>query len=260
MSGLDALLSALSASFAAGLGTSVGALAIFTTRTLSARLENMLLSAAAGVMLAASFFSLLQPAIGLAAVQLGSPVTGALLVIAGLLAGGYGLKLLHERIPHEHFHSGREGPSAEHLRRIWLFVIAISLHNFPEGMAVGVGFAQGDARAGLPLAAGIGLQNVPEGLAVAVSVGSAGYSRGQAFLVASLTGLVEPLGGLLGGSAVWLAEVLLPPVLAMAAGAMLFIISDEIIPETHRSGLQQVATLSLMGGFALMMLLDAVLG
>jgi zinc transporter, ZIP family len=183
-----------------------------------------------------------------------------LLVIGGLLAGGYGLHLLHGRIPHEHFHSGREGPSAEHLQRIWLFVIAISLHNFPEGMAVGVGFAHGDVAAGLPLAVGIGLQNIPEGLAVAVSLASAGYTRLQAFLVASLTGLVEPVGGLVGGSAVWLAELLLAPVMAMAAGAMLFIISDEIIPETHRSGLEHVATLSLMIGFALMMLLNSLLG
>lgn len=219
-----------------------------------------LLNGAAGVMLAASCFSLLQPAIDLGTQTLGGPVPGVLVVIAGLMAGGYGLHLLHDSIPHEHFHSGREGPSAEHVRRIWLFVIAISLHNFPEGMAVGVGFAHGDFTTGLPLAVGIGLQNVPEGLAVAVSLASAGYGRLQAFLVASLTGLVEPVGGLVGGSAVWLAQVLLAPVLAMAAGAMLFIISDEIIPETHRSGLQHVATLSLMGGFALMLLLGAALG
>jgi len=257
---VEVVLSALYASFAAGLGTSVGALVVFTTRSLTPRTENVMLSAAAGVMLAASFFSLLQPAIDLATDQLGDPVVGVLLVIAGLMAGGLGLHLLHGRIPHEHFHSGHEGPSAEHLRRIWLFVIAISLHNFPEGMAVGVGFAWGDADAGLPLAAGIGLQNIPEGLAVAVSLLSAGYTRVTAFFVASGTGLVEPVAGVVGGSAVWLAELLLAPVLAMAAGAMIFIISDEIIPETHRSGLQHVATLSLMGGFALMMILNAALG
>jgi zinc transporter, ZIP family len=259
-SSIDILQNALIASFAAGMGTSLGALIIFTARTLSRRTENVLLSAAAGVMLAAACFSLLQPAVVLAIDVLGGPLPGTLVVVAGLMAGGYGLHLLHERIPHEHFHTGREGPSAEHLKRIWLFVIAISLHNFPEGMAVGVGFAHGDVSAGLPLAVGIGLQNVPEGLAVAVSLASVGYSRTQAFLVASLTGLVEPVGGLVGGSAVWLAQALLAPVLAMAAGAMLFIISDEIIPETHRSGLQHVATLSLMGGFAVMIVLDALLG
>jgi ZIP family zinc transporter len=256
---LETLRNALYASFAAGLGTSVGALAIYTSRSLSTTTENVLLSAAAGVMLAAAFFALLQPAVELAAVQFGGPVPGVLAVIAGLMAGGFGLHALHNRIPHEHFHTGREGPSVEHLTRIWLFVIAISLHNFPEGMAVGVGFAQGDVSAGLPLAVGIGLQNIPEGLAVAVSLASAGYTRTQAFGVASLTGLVEPVGGALGGSAVWLAEALLAPVMALAAGAMIFIISDEIIPETHRSGLQHVATLSLMGGFALMMVLDAAL-
>ncbi|MEQ8858053.1 MAG: ZIP family metal transporter [Pseudomonadales bacterium] len=257
---VDTLLNALYASFAAGLGTCVGAVAIYSTRRLSDRAENVLLSGAAGIMLAASFFSLLQPALDLAGASLGGPLAGTLLVIAGLMAGGYGLHLLHERIPHEHFHAGREGPAAEHLRRIWLFVIAISLHNFPEGMAVGVGFAQGDVDSGLPLAVGIGIQNIPEGLAVAVSLASAGYTRTQAFLVASLTGLVEPVGGVIGGSAVWLAEMLLAPVLAMAAGAMIFIISDEIIPETHRSGLKEVATLSLMAGFALMMVLNAALG
>lgn len=260
MSTLETLQNALLASFAAGLGTCVGAILIYTRRELSPRTENIMLSAAAGVMLAASFFSLLQPAIALATEQLEGAVPGVLLVIAGLMAGGYGLHLLHDRIPHEHFHTGHEGPSSEHLRRIWLFVIAISLHNFPEGMAVGVGFAEGDMSTGLPLAVGIGLQNIPEGLAVAVSMVSASYTRTQAFLAASVTALVEPVGGLVGGSAVWLAEILLAPVLAMAAGAMIFIISDEIIPETHRSGLQQVATLSLMAGFALMMMLDAALG
>ena len=257
---LETLSNAVLASFAAGLGTCVGALAICTTRTLSWRTENILLSAAAGVMLAASFFSLLQPAIALATVQLGGAVPGVLLIIVGLMAGALGLSALHERIPHEHFHRGREGPSVEHLRRIWLFVIAISLHNFPEGMAVGVGFAHGDVGTGLPLAVGIGLQNIPEGLAVAVSLTSVGYTRLQSFLAASLTGLVEPVGGLVGGSAVWLAELLLAPVLATAAGAMIFIISDEIIPETHGSGLEKTATLSLMSGFALMMVLDAALG
>ena len=258
-SALDTLQNAVLASFAAGLGTCVGALAIYTTRELSSRAENILLSAAAGVMLAASFFSLLQPAVALAAEQVG-PVPGTLLVIVGLLLGGFGLYALHERIPHEHFHIGREGPSAEHVQRIWLFVIAISLHNFPEGMAVGVGFAHGDLATGLPLAVGIGLQNVPEGLAVAVSLASAGYTRLQAFLVASLTGLVEPVGGLVGGSAVWLAELMLPPVLALAAGAMIFVISDEIIPETHRKGLQTHGTAGLMVGLVVMMFLDVVLG
>lgn len=258
-SALDTLQNAVFASFAAGLGTWVGALAVYATRELSWRAENIMLSAAAGVMLAASFFSLLQPAVTLASEQLGGALPGVLLVITGLLAGGYGLSLLHEHIPHEHFHSGREGPSAAHVQRIWLFVIAISLHNFPEGMAVGVGFAQGDMATGLPLAVGIGLQNVPEGLAVAVSLVSAGYTRSQSFLAACLTGLVEPVGGLVGGSAVWLAELMLAPVLAMAAGAMIFVISDEIIPETHGSGLQKTATLALMGGFALMMVLDAAL-
>jgi zinc transporter, ZIP family len=257
---VDTLLLALYASFAAGLGTSVGALVIFARRTLSKQTETMMLSGAAGVMLAASFFSLLQPALLLATDQFGGALIGVLVVSAGLMAGGYGLHLLHDRVPHEHLHGRREGPAGERLARIWLFVIAITLHNFPEGMAVGVAFAYGDMSAGLPVAVGIGLQNIPEGLAVAVALSSAGYTRLQAFLVASLTGLVEPVGGVVGGSAVWLAEALLAPVLALAAGAMIFIISDEIIPETHRSGVKHVATMSLMAGFAVMMLLDTALG
>jgi zinc transporter, ZIP family len=257
---IETVLLAFYASLAAGLGTSLGGLGIFARRSLSKRAENVMLSAAAGVMLAASFFSLLQPAVYLATDQFGGALPGVLVVVGGLMAGGYGLHLLHDRIPHEHFHGGREGPAADHVARIWLFVIAIALHNFPEGMAVGVAFAYGDLSAGLPVAVGIGLQNIPEGLAVAVALTSVGYTRMQAFLAASLTGLVEPIGGLVGGSAVWLAQPLLAPVLAMAAGAMIFIISDEIIPETHRSGLEHVATLSLMSGFAVMMLLEAVLG
>lgn len=127
-------------------------------------------------------------------------------------------------------------------------------------MAVGVGFAGGDYTHGLSLATGIGIQNMPEGLAVAAALLAAGYARSRAFFVAFLTGLIEPLGGLLGSSAVWLAQSVMPWVLGMTAGAMLFIISDEMIPETHRKGFQNLATLALMGGFALMMFLDVVLG
>ena len=143
---------------------------------------------------------------------------------------------------------------------LWLFVIAITLHNFPEGMAVGVGFAGGDINNGIALATGIGMQNIPEGLAVAASLLAIRYTRMQAFLVACLTGLVEPIGGLVGSVAVAVAEPLMPWTLGFAAGAMLFIISDEIIPETHRGGYQTLATFSMLGGFSVMMFLDATLG
>lgn len=248
------------ASLAAGLGTSVGALGVYLIRRLSDALEDVLLSAAAGVMLAASFFSLLVPALDFAGIRYGSAGLAVLVVIAGVLCGALALYLVHRFVPHEHFVIGREGPDVAAFSRIWLFVIAITLHNFPEGMAVGVGFAGGDVANGVSLATGIFVQNVPEGLAVSVSLMSLGYSRTTAFGVGSLTGLVEPVGGLFGSAAVSLAEPLVPMTLGFAAGAMLFVISDEIIPETHRSGLKEKATFALLGGFTLMMFLDATLG
>lgn len=248
------------ASLVAGLGTAVGAVGVFAVRQLSQKLEDGLLSAAAGVMLAASFFSLLLPAIGYGEAYFGGRVQSVAVVIVGLLVGAGTLFFIHQRVPHEHFVLGREGPVSNALGRIWLFVIAIALHNFPEGMAVGVGFGGGDIANGVSLATGIGIQNLPEGLAVAVSLLSVGYTRGEAFAVAALTGLAEPLGGLFGSVAVSVAVPLMPLSMGFAAGAMLFIISDEIIPETHRGGFRNVATFSLLGGFCLMMFLDATLG
>jgi zinc transporter, ZIP family len=247
-------------SLLAGLGTGVGASGIFLVRRLSDRTEDVLLSSAAGVMLAATFFSLLLPGIGYGEELYANRSIAVIAVIGGLLAGASALYFIHRHVPHEHFFAGREGPDTAALSRIWLFVIAITLHNFPEGMAVGVGFAGGDIGNGVALATGIGLQNIPEGLAVAASLLAIRYSRTQAFLVATLTGLVEPLGGLAGSAAVSVAEPLMPWTLGFAAGAMLFIISDEIIPETHRGGYQNLATFSLLGGFSLMMLLDSTLG
>lgn len=247
------------ASLAAGLGTGVGGLFVFLFNRLSERTEDMLLSLAAGIMLAASFFALLLPGIAYGQSQTNSEVLAVAIVSIGLLIGAGVLYTIHRYVPHEHFYSGREGPEATQLERIWLFIIAITLHNFPEGMAVGVGFAGADITNGVSLAIGIGLQNIPEGLAVAVSLLVIGYSRLKAFMVAFLTGLVEPVGGLFGSIAVTLADSLMPWTLGFAAGAMLFIISDEIIPETHRGGYENLATFSLLGGFVIMMLLDAAL-
>ena len=247
-------------SLGAGLATGVGAFGVFFIRQLSDWLEDVLLSFAAGIMLAATFFSLLLPAIDYGESQFGDRLIAVSVVTTGLLLGAVALEVVHRFAPHEHFVTGREGPQVAAVARIWLFVIAITLHNFPEGMAVGVGFANGNIPNGVSLATGIGMQNIPEGLAVAVSLLAAGYTRLQSFLVAFLTGLAEPLGGLFGGAAVSLAAPLMPWTLGFAAGAMLFVISDEIIPETHRGGFQTVATFSLMLGFAVMMFLDATLG
>lgn len=248
------------ASLLAGLGTGVGALAIFLLRRPTARTEDGMLSAAAGVMLAATFFSLLLPALDRADLLTTNRFAAVSMVGAGLVLGAAGLYFVHRLVPHEHFLLGKEGPDTTRLARIWLFIIAITLHNFPEGMAVGVGFAGGDEGNGQSLAIGIGLQNIPEGFAVAISLLSIGYSRAMAFWVGMLTGLVEPVGGMVGAAAVTLAEPLMPVILGLAAGAMLFVISDEIIPETHRRGYETVATFSLLGGFVAMMYLDTLFG
>jgi ZIP family zinc transporter len=248
------------ASLLAGLATGIGALAVFFIKAPSDRLQDNMLAGAAGVMLAASFFSLLLPGLQHGEIMLGSNWAAALLVIFGILSGAGVLYVLHQRLPHEHFNLGPEGPDASHIRRIWLFIIAITLHNFPEGMAVGVGFAGGDINNGYVLAMGIGIQNIPEGLAVAFSLLAIDYSRIRAFTIALLTGLAEPVGGVFGATLVWLAEPVMPWTLGFAAGAMLFIISNEIIPETHRTKEKTMATFSLLIGFVIMMFLDVTLG
>jgi len=237
-------------SLAAGLATGVGALPVLFVKRPSKRYLDLMLGFAAGVMLAASVFSLLIPAID---------DGGVWVTVGGMLLGALVLHLIDRLVPHEHFIRGREGPSSR-LRKIWLFILAITIHNFPEGLAVGVGFGGGSLSAAIALAIGIGLQNMPEGLAVALPLTGEGYSRGRALLYATLTGLVEPIGGLLGVSLVLIAKPILPWGLAFAAGAMLFVISDEIIPESHRNGHERLATLGVMVGFAVMMLLDVLLG
>ena len=251
-------LTGLIASLLAGMCTGLGALAVFAVRRLTPKVEDALLSGAAGIMLAASFFSLILPAIAHAERLTGHRASGVAIVIAGILLGALLVFAMHRFVPHEHFVRGPEGPRHPRLGRVWLFVFAITLHNLPEGMAVGVGF--GDGGNGTNLAIGIGLQNIPEGLAVAAALVTVGYTRARSFLISTLTGVVESLGGLLAGVALWLAAPLLPLTLGLAAGAMLFIISDEIIPETHGRGNQGLATFSLLLGFVLMMFLDAVMG
>lgn len=247
------------ASLCASAGTALGSLGVFTIRRLSRRMEDGLLSLAAGIMLAATFFSLLLPALEYGAEHYDSSLAGPLSVAGGTFLGAAVLFLIHQYVPHEHFSRGREGSDAYKLSRIWLFVTAITLHNFPEGLAVGVGFAGGEVKNGVTLAIGIGLQNIPEGLAVAVALLSVGYTPLRSALIGIASGLVEPVGGLLGAMAVATLESLMPWALAFAAGAMLFVISDEIIPETHNNGNQNLATFTLLGGFILMMLLDTSL-
>ena len=243
-------------SLLAGLMTASGAVPVLFGRLPSRATRDLLLGFSAGVMLSASFFSLIIPALEAAATPERAAMVPAAIVCVAILLGMGAVALLNETLPHEHFRSGREGPEAASLRRVWLFIFAITIHNFPEGMAVGVGFGAHGLQGGLPLAIGIGLQNAPEGLAVAVALLGEGYTPLRAWGIAALTGLVEPVGGAIGAGIVSLAQPLLPWGLAFAAGAMLYVISHEIIPETHRSGHQNKATLGLAIGLVLMLFLD----
>lgn len=255
LTGANIILIGLLASLGAGLATGAGALPIFVTRSVSQKVLDGMLGFAAGVMLAATSFSLVIPAIEYG----GGGARGALIAALGIMLGGVFLDLIDKFTPHLHFISGPEGMKS-HLRKIWLFVLAITIHNFPEGLAVGVGFGDGNIANGMSLAIGIGLQNMPEGLAVALPLLRERYSPAQAFWIALLTGLVEPVGGLVGVGLVQIARPVLPLALAFAAGAMLFVISDEIIPETHGRGFERVATYAVLIGFVLMMFLDNTLG
>jgi len=247
----------LLASLAAGLATGVGALPALFFKSVSARMLNTLLGGAAGVMLAATSFSLIVP--GIEQGDAMWPGWGVFAVAVGMLAGAVFLDRADRWLPHEHFYRGREGPAST-LRRIWLFIFAITIHNFPEGLAVGVGFGTGNVRAGTSLAIGIGLQNMPEGLAVALPLIGLGYGRWEAIGIATITGLVEPVGGLLGAASVHYFHPVLPFALAFAAGAMLFVISDEIIPATHSKGRERLATFGVIAGFVIMMAMDNLLG
>jgi ZIP family zinc transporter len=248
------------ASLAAGLATAVGALPILLVRKVSQALQDTLLGFAAGVMLAASFFSLIVPGLNYAQAAFGSRPWAAALIAAAVLSGAAAMALINRAVPHEHFLLGRGGPQTTALRRSWLFVFAITLHNFPEGLAVGVGFGSGDMARAMTLAIGIGLQNMPEGLAVAAALAGLNYSRLFAVAIGGATGLVEPVAGLLGAAAVSVFQPLLPWGLGFAAGAMIFVISNEIVPETHRHGHESMATAGLMIGVVLMMVLDVVFG
>jgi zinc transporter, ZIP family len=246
----------LLASLGAGLLTAVGAIPVLVGRKVSRRVNDAMLGFAAGVMLAASFFSLILPALEGSTALYGAGFVPAASVTMGILLGGLVVGFMNEVVPHEHFLQGREGPEGSELDRVWLFVLAITIHNLPEGLAVGVGFGGGDIVAGTMLAVGIGLQNAPEGLAVGLALRAVGYPPRQAFAIAALTGLVEPITGGLGAWAVSFSVTILPLAMSFAAGAMIYVISHEIIPETHRHGAQRLSTFGLMIGFAVMMLLD----
>ncbi|WP_256576377.1 ZIP family metal transporter [Pseudomonas sp. KK4] len=250
--------------FLGGIGgfgaTALGAVVEVVLRDITARTQDIMLGFAAGMMLAASSFSLILPGIEAAQAICDNKLLAACVVVLGL---GLGVALmigLDRFVPHEHLKSGRKGPEAQRFNRVWLFVLAITLHNLPEGMAIGVSFATGDMKVGLPLTTAIALQDIPEGLAVALSLRVTGLSAVRAALIAVGSGLMEPLGAVVGLGISTGFALGYPIALGLAAGAMIFVVSHEVIPETHRNGHETPATLGLMLGFGVMMFLDTALG
>ncbi|GAB6046314.1 ZIP family metal transporter [Methyloparacoccus murrellii] len=239
-------------SLLAGLATGAGALPVLFYRRITHRTLNTMLGGAAGVMLAATAFSLIMPGI-----QVGNqiwPGYGVYVVAVGLLAGAGFLVLADRWLPYEKFLE--RGEQFDSLRKVWLFIAAVTLHNLPEGGAVGVSFGNGDWHNGVALALAVALQNVPEGLAVAMPLVALGYPRRHAVLIATLTGLIEPVGGVLGVAMASAFLPLMPIGMAFAGGAMLFVISDDIIPAIQAQGKARYATFAVMIGFIVMMILD----
>lgn len=244
---------------AGGVGTGLGAVPVLFVRRVAPRAEAALAGFSAGVMLAAAFVALLLPALELVQ-QSDDGAFASWPVMGGTALGALALDLLHRSAPHEHFGKGHEGAANRRLARVWLFAIALALHNVPEGLAVGVGVASGDTEVSLPVTLGIGVQNVPEGLIVAVAFLAAGYRKSHALLVTLATGLVEPLGAIVGFGFVQVVTAAMPGALAFAAGAMVYVVSHEIIPESHREGRSAVATFGVVLGVLVMLQVDSWLG
>jgi ZIP family zinc transporter len=260
--GLHPVIQALLATCFTWAMTALGAAAVFGTKDISRRLLDTMLGFAAGVMIAASCWSLLVPAIELSE---GKDIPAWVPAVVGFLAGGIFLRGIDKVLPH--LHIGFPTDEAEGVKTGWhrstLLVLAITLHNFPEGIAVGVAF--GAVAAGLPaaslgvavaLAIGIGIQNFPEGMAVSMPLRGEGMSRRKSFWYGQLSAVVEPIGGVIGAAAVIIVQPILPYALAFAAGAMIFVVIEELIPEAQRGGNADLATMGGMVGFAVMMLLD----
>jgi ZIP family zinc transporter len=256
---MDPVLLALTASVIAGLSTGFGALPVLFVRSLSPRMTATLLGFGGGVMLAAAAFSLLGTAFELYAMDNASPLDAVLGTGLGFLLGAAFIYGADRALPHEHFLKGHEGPEAGFVRGAWLFVFAIGLHNLPEGLAVGVGFSGPDTGTGYVVSTGIVMQNLPEGLIAAVSLVAVGYRPGFALAIAAATGLVETLGGVLGLCLAGALEVLVPVAMAFAAGAMVYVVGQEVVPESHAGGRSRAATWGIVSGFLLMMALDQLL-
>jgi ZIP family zinc transporter len=251
---LGPIWQALLATFGTYLLTVLGTLPVLMLRSAPRRLMDALMGFAAGVMVAASCWSLLIPAI---------EAGGVAVAAFGLVTGGLFLYAADQLLPHLHaefFDEAQpEGPPVA-WRRSVLLMVAMTLHNFPEGLAVGVSFGGGDLGASMALSIGIGLQNIPEGLAIALPLRRDGMSPGRAFFWGQLSAAVEPIAGVIGALLVVASAGVLPFGMAFAAGAMLFVVVEALIPETVRSGSSDIATLGFLAGFTVMMSLDAALG
>lgn len=239
-----------------GGATVIGAIIGFATREISHKFSDVVMSFAAGVMLAAAVLGLILPSL-----ERGDRF-GILVTIAGIFTGALCLNLIDKLVPHLHRLAGAEIETHgknEYLNHVLLFVTAIAIHNLPEGLAAGVGFGSGNTAQALLIAGGIALQNIPEGMVIIAPMLAADVPPARAFLLALITGFIEVLGTLIGYFAVSLTTAILPFALAFAGGTMLYIISDEIIPETHHSG-EQGVTYALLIGFCVMLASDWLLG
>lgn len=260
------IIQALMATLFTWAVTALGAGMIFFTKKVNRKLLDGMLGFASGVMIAASYWSLLAPAIELSE---GLAVPVWFPAVTGFLLGGVFLFAVDKLLPHLHMGddiTNAEGPKTSWQRSV-LLITAITMHNIPEGLAVGVAF--GAAAAGLEgagissavaLAIGIGIQNFPEGLAVSAPLRREGWSKGKAFMYGQFSGMVEPIAGVIGAAATLLMRPLLPYALAFAAGAMIYVVAEELIPESKREGHSDIPTIGVMLGFAVMMLLDVALG
>ena len=239
-----------------GGATIFGSLIGFAFKKVSHKFSDIVLAFAAGVMLAAAVLGLVLPSL-----EYGGKY-GILITVAGIFTGAFCLNLIDKLVPHMHKLVGVDAESHNNanLSKVLLFVTAIAIHNLPEGIAAGVGFGAGDVSQALIIAGGIALQNIPEGMVIIGPMLAAGVTPARTFVCAMITGLVEVVGTLIGYFAVSMASAILPFALAFAGGTMLYVISDEMIPETHAHGSERGATYALLVGFCVMLVTDVLLG
>ena len=261
---LNPIVQALTGTLFTWFVTALGSATVFMTREISRKFLDMMLGFAAGVMIAASYWSLLAPAIEMSA---GRSIPSWIPPAVGFVVGGAFLRFVDYILPHLHRVETKPEGVKTTWQRVTLLILAITLHNFPEGLAVGVafgaaasGFPAATVAGGIALALGIGIQNFPEGMAVSMPLRREGQPLFKSFWYGQLSGIVEPVAGVLGAAAVLIARPILPYALAFAAGAMIFVVAEDLIPESQNNGNTHAATLGVMLGFTVMMILDVALG